>query len=54
MMEVLGRQPFTTSLLSNGTFSEACCRDVLKADRVEINIGAPDREGIRKFTGWIF
>ena len=42
---------FTTTIYSNATFPLERCRDILRADRIIINLGAPDREHYRVLQG---
>ena len=51
MMRAVSGQSFKTILMSNGTFPGSLCREVLRADRVEINLGAVDRAGYKKLHG---
>ena len=51
MMSLLAVSPLTVTLFTNGTFPPAQFNDVLKADRVIINLGAMDRAGYRKLQG---
>ncbi len=51
MMSFLKKQPLEVTIFSNGTFSSARRKDVLKADRIGINLGAPEREGYKLLQG---
>ncbi|MEI8011203.1 MAG: radical SAM protein [Candidatus Omnitrophota bacterium] len=51
MMALLDRSPLATNLLTNGTFLPAQLASVVKADRININLGAIDRKGYRLLQG---
>ncbi|MDE2221569.1 MAG: radical SAM protein [Candidatus Omnitrophica bacterium] len=51
MMQHLERQPITTKLFTNATFSPEYCADVLKGDHVIINLNAIDRQGYVDLKG---
>jgi MoaA/NifB/PqqE/SkfB family radical SAM enzyme len=42
---------FEVTIFSNGTFPVERCRDILRASRIIINLGAADREGYRALQG---
>ena len=42
---------FRVTIFSNATFPIECCRDIVRADHVIINLGAADKEGYQKLYG---
>jgi MoaA/NifB/PqqE/SkfB family radical SAM enzyme len=51
MLDELYKQPLSVTLYSNGTFPLERCRDILKADRIVINLGESSRESYRQLQG---
>lgn len=50
MLKYLERS-FTVNIYSNGTFPIERCRDILRADRIVINLGEADRESYKALQG---
>jgi len=44
-------ESFAVTIFTNGTFPIERCRDILRADRIIINLGAADRESYRALQG---
>lgn len=51
MLDKLHQNPVSVSINSNGTFPLKRCRDILKADRIVINLGEADRASYRALQG---
>ncbi len=51
MMTLLDQRPLHVILLTNGTFLPSQLESVVKADRININLGAIDRQGYRLLQG---
>ncbi len=51
MLNYLWHKPFSLTLYSNGTFPLERCREILKADRIVINLGEADRASYRALQG---
>lgn len=51
MMDHLQHKPLSVTIYSNGTFPLERCREILKADRIMINLGEADRASYRALQG---
>lgn len=51
MLDELHQQPVSVTIYSNGTFPRERCKDILKADRIVINLGEADRASYRELQG---
>lgn len=51
MLDHLQQKPLSVTIYSNGTFPSERCRDILKADRIVINLGEADRASYRALQG---
>lgn len=51
ILEHLQHKPLSVTIYSNGTFPTKRCREILKADRIVINLGAADRTLYRTLQG---
>lgn len=51
MLDYLHQYPLSVTIYSNGTFPLERCRDILKADRIVINLGEADRASYRALQG---
>jgi MoaA/NifB/PqqE/SkfB family radical SAM enzyme len=51
ILDYLRQKPLSVTIYSNGTFPLERCREILKADRVVINLGEADRASYRVLQG---
>lgn len=51
MLDHLHQKPLSVTIYSNGTFPLERCREILKADRIVINLGEADRLSYRALQG---
>ncbi len=51
MLDHLHRKPLSVTIYSNGTFPLERCREILKADRIVINLGEAGRASYRALQG---